>query len=391
MTEIRVETFTDDPALAQAAANYWCQDEQHAFRLKVAPIAASLGIRVRDVAPRVAGASIAFVPEWPCRSCGGRRPLANREDYVRGRSRPYEWLCTACLERRVAEVATARRATIRRCFPAVPNRAASRLTLMDRVYLMSLARLGKGGPGSPSGPIARVYPPLSPTPFQDRLIVERLHAQRMIQVDPESDLDAFDWDEDGRPEDFDRLHVSWIIPARPDEPEAITATASDGVQEHELASALQLCRSVLVQECFQCLEFVVSEHRRLAFDAGRGTRELFHELVQDLSVAQVYNLIWRSARNTAEYAEKQGLTPRHAGSIVITQLRQKAEYLLSRDLPIDPYHRDWRIPRSRLNEVLFDGLFPVGAEAAFTTRWSELEEMITAMILPPADAADPRR
>ena len=390
MSEIRVETFTGDPALAQAAADYWSQDEQHAFRFKVAPIAASLGVRVRDVAPRVAEASIAFVPEWPCRSCGGRRTLGNREDYVRGRSRPYEGLCTACLERRAAEVAAARRAAIRRCFPAVPNRGASRLTLMDRVYLMSLARLGKGGPGSPSGPIARAYPPLSPTPFQDRLIVERLHAQRLIQVDPESDLDAFDWDEDGRPEDFDRLHVSWIIPARPDKPEAITAAASDRVQEHELASALQLCRSVLVQECFQCLEFVVSEHRRLAFEPGRGTRELFESLVGVLSVAQVYNLIWRSAKNTAVYAEQEGLTPRHAGSIVVTKIRDKAEHLLSRALPIDGYGRPWRVPRSRLSEVLFDELFPVGAEVAFTRPWSELEEAIAAMILPPADAAAPR-
>lgn len=389
MSEIRVETFTDDPVLARAAADYWSQDEQHAFRFKVAPIAASLGVRVRDVAPRLAEASIAFVPEWPCRPCGGRRTLGNREDYVRGRFRPYEWLCTACLERRAAEMSAARRAAIRRHFPAQPEQAASQLILMDRVYLMSLGRLGSDGPGAPSGPVTRAYPPLSPTPFQDRRVIERLHAQRLIQVDSESDLDAFDWDENGRPEAFDPLHVSWIVPLRPEEPEA-PLVPFQRVHEHELASALQLCKSVLVQECFQYLEFVVAEHPRLAFEPGRGTRELFESLVGVLSVAQVYNLIWRSAKNTAVYAEQEGLTPRHAGSIVVAKIRDKAEYLLSRELPVEPYRRDWRVPRSRLSEVLFDELFPVSAEAPFTRPWNELEEAIAAMILPPADAAAPR-
>ncbi|WP_420128149.1 hypothetical protein [Longimicrobium sp.] len=382
MSEIRVETFTGDPALAQAAAAHWSQDEQHAFRFKVAPIAASLCSRVRNVAPRVAKASIAFVPEWPCRSCGGRRPLANREDYVRGRAGPYEWLCNACLERRQAEVATARRAAIRRCFPALPDRAASRLTLMDRVYLMSFARLAKGGPENPSGAVAQAYPPLSPTPFQDRLIVERLHAQRLIQVAPESDLSAFDWDEDGRPEAFDPLHVSWLIASQP-EPEAPLVPFQ---REHEFASALQLCRAVLIQECFQYLEFTLAEHR-LAFRPGRGTHDLFERLIADLSVAQIYRLIWRSAKDTAAFAERQRLTPDHAGATVINQLAHTASYLLSRELPVDPYRRDWRVPRSRLSEVLFDELFPLGAEAPFAARWSALEETIAAMILPPADAA----
>lgn len=387
MSEIRVETFTDDPALAQAATDYWSQDGEHAFRFKVAPIAASLGIRVRDVAPRLAEASIAFVPDWPCRSCGGRRALTNREDYVRGRSGPYEWLCTECVERRAVEMAAARRAALRRHFPAQPRQAASRLILMDRVYLMSLGRLGKDGLGGPSGPVAKAYPPLSPTPFQDHLIVERLQAQRLIEVDPESDFDAFDWDEDDRPEAFDPLHVSWIIPTQPDEPEA-QLVSLQRMHEHEQASALHLCRSVLVQECFQYLEFALAEHR-LAFRPGKGTRDLFERLVAELSVAQIYRLIWRSAKDTAAFAERQRLTPDHAGATVINHLSHTAGYLLSRELPIDPYRRDWRVPRSRLSEVLFDELFPVGAEEAFTTRWSDLEETIAAMILPPADAAAP--
>ncbi|HYR09060.1 MAG TPA: hypothetical protein VEQ60_14860 [Longimicrobium sp.] len=387
MNEIHVETFASDARLAQAGVEYWSQDEEGAFRFKVAPIAASLGIRVRDVAPRLAETSTAFVPEWPCRGCGGRRILANREDYVRGRSGPYEWLCTACVERRAAELAAARRAAIRTHFPAVRSVVFSELSLMDRVYLMSLARLGKGGPGAPSGPVARAYPPLSPTPFQDRLIVERLRAQRLIQVDPDSDLDAFDWDEDGRPEIFDPLHVSWIIPARPKEPETPLVASR---HEHELASALQLCRSVLLQECFQYLEFAVAEHPRLSFYPGRETRELFETLLVDLSVGQIYRLIWSSAKNAVAYAEKQGLAPRHAGSTIITRMRNRADHLLSDGRPIEAYQRNWRVPRSRLHEVLFDVLFPVGAEAAFTTRWSDLKERIATMILPPADAIAPR-
>jgi hypothetical protein len=45
------------------------------------------------------------------------------------------------------------------------------------------------------------------------------------------------------------------------------------------------------------------------------------------------------------------------------------------------------VPRSRLSEVIFDELFPVGAEAAFVTRWSDLEETIAAMVLHGVDVA----
>jgi hypothetical protein len=381
VSRIRVEPFIDDPEAIRAITEYWAQDDDLAFTHKVGAVAAVLGIRARDVVRLVTQFSRAYVPEWPCGACDGIRPLASRAEYTQARSGRLAWYCHGCLERFAAEADVARRAEVEKYYPGIasPSRPPG---LIDGVLLLSLARIeGSGSQGS-VGPLTGANPPLSPTAYEDYQILARLHERGHIAVDPTSDPTAFEWDEYGRPERFDPLRIRWRLadfPLASAEAPRVRREVLADASEGDHAALLRLCRTVLVQECFQFLELVL-DRNQLSFFPGRGTRELFERLVEDFSVAQVYNLIWRSARGAVEYAGKAAITPEHAGATVVHEISRKAEYALATATELKPYRRDRGAPRSRLGEIVFDLLLEIGEDAAFLTPWRALQDVVSQRI-----------
>ena len=380
MSRIRVESFTDDPEAIRAITDYWAQDDDLAFTHKVGAVAAVLRIRGRDVVRLVTQFSRAYVPDWPCSACGGIRPLASRAEYTQARSGRLAWYCHDCLERFAAEADAARRAAVEKHYPGIasPSRPPG---LVDRVLLLSLAQVEEPGRHGVVGPLAEANPPLSPTAYEDDQILARLHERGHIAVDPASDPAAFEWDEYDRPEGFDPLRVKWRLPDAPlaSAESPLVREVLAGTSEGAHAALLRLCRAVLVQEGFQFLELVL-DRNQFPFYPGRGTRELFDQLVEGFSVAQIYNLIWRSAREAVAYAERAAITPEHAGATVVHEISRKAEYTLSRGLELKPYRRDWGAPRSRLSVVLFDLLLEIGEDPAFLTPWRALQDLVTQRI-----------
>jgi hypothetical protein len=380
MSRIRVEPFTDEPEGIRAITDYWAQNDDLTFTHKVGATAAALGIRERDVVRLVTQFSRAYVPDWPCGACGGIRPLASRAEYTRARLDRLAWYCRGCLERFAAEADAARRTEVEKHYPgtASPSHPPG---LVDRVFLLALARIGRSASDGSVGPLAEANPPLSPTAYEDDQILARLHERGHIAVDPASDPAAFEWDEYDRPEGFDLLRVKWKLPDVPlaSAESHLVREVLAGTSEGDHAALLRLCRTVLVQECFQFLELVL-DRNQFPFYPGRGTRELFDQLVEDFSVAQIYNLIWRSAREAVAYAERAAITPEHAGATVVHEISRKAEYTLSRGLELKPYRRDWGAPRSRLSEVLFDLLLEIGEDPAFLAPWRALQDLVTERI-----------
>lgn len=381
MSRIQVEPFTDDPEGIRAITDYWAQDDDLAFTHKVGTVAAALGLRERDVVRVVTQFSQAYVPEWPCSACGGIRTLASRAEYTRVRSGRLAWYCRGCLERFAAEADAARRVEVEKHYPGIASPSWPP-GLIDGLLLLSLGRVAEPGNHGSAGPLAEANPPLSPTAYEDYQILARLHERGYIAVDPASDAAAFEWDECDRPERFDPLRVRWMLadfPLASAEAPHVRREVLADVSEGDHAALLRLCRSVLVQECFQFLELVLDRNQLSCFP-GRGTRELFERLVEDFSVAQVYNLIWRSARAAVEYAAKAAITPEHAGATVVHEISRKADYALATAMELKPYRRDWGAPRSRLGEVVFDLLLEIGEDAAFLTPWRALQDVVSQRI-----------
>jgi hypothetical protein len=371
MSRISVELATDDPVAVRAITEYWAQDDLLAFTHRVADIAAALGIRTRDVAPLVTRFSRASVPAWPCSGCGGVRPLGSREAYTRARASRSAWYCRSCEERLADEADAVLRARIREQHPGSPGTATTPAGLVDQLFLASLAQTGERGAPGTAGPLTDADPPLSPTAYMDVRILARLHERGDIAVDPESAPEAFEWDEWDRPEGFDPLLVRWRVSGIPFMRDALLASLT----ERDQAALLRLCGSILVQECFQFLDLILARNG-LPFFAGRGTRELFERLLEHFSVAQVYNLIWRSAREVVAYSDRVARTPEHTGAAVVHEISRKGEFTRVSGQALKPYRRDWGAPRSRLGEVVFDRLLDLGEDTAFLTPWGTLQALV---------------
>lgn len=97
-------------------------------------------------------------------------------------------------------------------------------------------------------------------------------------------------------------------------------------------------------------------------------------VLQNFSVAQVYNFIWRAGRDAAAFYQRGGVTRSHAANTVIGTIQRNADRARAEEWDVKPYRRDRRAPRSMVSEVLFDTALQVG-ELAFNAPLRVVEQI----------------
>ena len=149
----------------------------------------------------------------------------------------------------------------------------------------------------------------------------------------------------------------------------IDAMAGDGFwlePESAADQALSLWKELALHECLETFEHQGQLHR-LQPPAGEKTIVTFQALLEDLSVAQVYNIVWSAARNAAAYYQRGGVTKQQASNSMVGGCRTRADKAKVEGWEIKPYGRNYERPRSELSHVLHDAFLKIG-NLGFTAR-----------------------
>jgi hypothetical protein len=288
---------------------------------------------------------------------------------------------------RVAEaesaIAAAKRGLVEQCYPPVaqwqdPNvdHLVGQLTLRDAVFLSALYRNAHMNPDGTAGPPYADERPLSPSDELHKSMLDHLRRRGLIRVSAGSPLDCFEFDDElTRVTAHYTFKVRYrILPMLPadmigESLHAIDILADDGFwqsQDTYPDDALELWKELALHECLETFEHQGQLHN-LQPPAGEKTVVTFQALLQDLSVAQVYNIVWSAARNAAAYYQRGGVSRAQASNSMVGGCRTRADKAKVECWAIKPYGRNYERPRSELSHVLHDVFLKIGEEG-FTVK-----------------------
>lgn len=376
MSIVQLEFLTKDEARIAICQKYWEVNSDLRFAHKTTDIAREYNVKPRDLIGIVTSSCYASIFGDVCAECGTSYLYSSRENLLRrNRGVPPPWLCETCTrrkeEKRAAEQAkldAERRALIQSIYADVPRgpRDPSTLSLEDAVYLTSLVRVCGSEDLSYIRSLGTVATgSLSPTKKFDHHILKQLWNKELIFVHPDSPLEAFG-EED--PRSVYLFSVNWLTPIRHEGESALSFI-------NELENQFRtkqwpdewseqwrpLWKKIALEECIQYLEMSLAEHK-LAFSPGEKTLLILNNTLEDYSVSQVFNLIWRAARDAAAFYMRENVAKQHAANTVVGAIQRYAERAKSEHWEVKPFRRNYNLPQSMVSRVFSDTVMQFGDE-----------------------------
>ncbi|WP_299876442.1 hypothetical protein [uncultured Cocleimonas sp.] len=127
-------------------------------------------------------------------------------------------------------------------------------------------------------------------------------------------------------------------------------------EDHWYGEAKELIDTLRFEECTAFLKLMQSQH---GFDyrVGKKTAHVLKQLLNTLSVAQVYSFIWSSAKDSASYYLRKKVSKRQASNTVIGNIERKFDRFIANEWDIPAYKRNFELPISSVSLVLFNKIF----------------------------------
>jgi len=387
---IEVDILTSDKELATICELYWEINDEFEFVHKVAELAELAGVDKFRFSTLVKESCCAHIPDWNCDDCGRPYTFSSRSDFTSKRKylkdnayHQHSFVCSDCQKtrreietrkrkeqeeaaRRAKEIADEKmRKKIRETFELSkrPHTDISSLSLRDLVYLYSILIVGAFENLTKIMPVAMFEQPLAPTKEFTSEIVNSLFDNRLIFIHPDTEPEAFVKDDLSR---FYTWHVYYAPPVSSkelDNPSVIMQEILWRINEdwHEewYQEAVELWRRIALEECKEYLLFVLNEHH-LEFNPGKKTSQYLEYALQHFSTAQVFNTIWRSAKDAAAYYQRESISKRQAANSAVASIRRIIERAIAEEWEIKPFRRNYKCPQSVLSAAFFNTVLRVG-------------------------------
>ncbi|MBX9590839.1 MAG: hypothetical protein K2X43_16135 [Hyphomonadaceae bacterium] len=281
--------------------------------------------------------------------------------------------CQALAARRRAEIDRRKREVIGRVF-AVPKeveRNPADLSLRDAVYLLALFRHSVSEDLSFAEPYAQRRDRLAPSSEDTRRVAKHLWSKRLIVVGPDSDTDAFIFNDDLT--DCPQLYLDKVVwaflPGQPTHEKReflseLERLARDGPWPEGWSDQFNvLWHEIAKAECLQYYTHSLAERGYELETLGEKTHAVFDELLLHFSIGQVFNLSWQAVRDTTDYIVKERLPKYHAKNSFIGAVQRKADKARAEGWTIRNSRRDFNCPQTVVSSVFFDVFAQVGGNA----------------------------
>lgn len=377
MKFIDLEFLTSDKQLIELCSQYWSCNDDLIFAYKVTDLAKKFGTNTRNLKEIVNTYSKAHSSEIICVDCGSKYIFKSRSEFQqRFHLKTPKWQCTDCKakeehenKRKQTQLDEEKRQTIRERYD-LSNREAISLediSFENAVCFLSAVRIGATENLAAVLPFQLAKGRFAPTEEMHYAIVKQLYHDGLLYVHPESSPEAFIFT-DGIPNQFYLDAVMWGLP--------ISETSLDPRElineleiiflnmdwpDHWYEERIPFWRKLALQECLQYLYFTLEQHG-FSFQPGEKTQLVFNNLLEDHSVAQAYNFIWRAAKDAAAFYVREKVSKQHAANTVIGSIQRYVERARAEGWETKPYRRDFRCPESMVSHTLYNTVLHIGDE-----------------------------
>ena len=352
-----------EPEVAELCEAYWCRDrgvKQWAF--SCAEIEATYEVTSSRLRQLVEGYSYGVVAGNYCDQCGnGRWRLTSRAQYISPISPSLE-PCRPCRDAAIQAEADAWRAYVRsrfidkvECNKGGPIVAC--LPFRSLVFFLDLWNVGASEDCSSILPREQWRFELSPGFDHDMLLY--LWTEGLIAVHPECPMDAFGSAcEVGKPLSMIIVNTLWAVPvATVGDTDSVVAFVRR-IDKEISSRTLPLEPSEVLSELAValCCEYLAARMIEYGFsgEVGKKTAEVLRSGLAHFSMGQVFNFIWRAAKDAAAFYQRAATCRKHAENIVPGFIQRSAWRALNEGWEIRPFRRDWDLPLTALESVVVD-------------------------------------
>jgi hypothetical protein len=246
-------------------------------------------------------------------------------------------------------------------FPKVKE---SNLTLIQRLSLAALLRLGLDEKGQIINPPIGYLHHLTPNPeFNTELILE-LTKSRIIIPDINSRIEAF---KEGEmfPRSFYINEVSYYLNLAPDDGDSIAMfqrllMPDPSLFKEEKEFCFEIWKKIAFSEVIEYLDYSI---KKIDFELkpGEKTIAILNSLLEVYSVSQLYSIIYRSIANTAKFYQENKITRKHAGNMVVTHIQRYGERAHAEGWEIKGFRRNYDLPQTAISEIFYNRILNIGS------------------------------
>lgn len=234
------------------------------------------------------------------------------------------------------------------------------LTLKDRVYLGALLRTSLSEDTKNIKSMYNIEFKLSPSINYNLKILRHLTDKKIINVSPESNLEYVEINED-KSITYNLLGVDYNInlDIYSDYSLNILNLMNPKNIEFDKHESLELWREIALEEVLEIFNYEMKK-TKFNFNPGEKTIIVFNELLNNYSVGQIYNIIWRQIANVTKWYQEGKITKIHAANSVIGRCQTSGERAINEKWDIKNYGRTNKCKQSMISEILFDGVLGIG-------------------------------
>lgn len=243
------------------------------------------------------------------------------------------------------------------------------MSFSQAVYLLSVIRSGASEDLEYIIPHEYYEIPLSPCESYDEEILMQLYRADLLFVHPGSNKHENVIVVKGDPPSFRfyPLDVHWLIQLvdlkKPEKTiEELEKILSAKKWPASWSSEVNALRTrIALEESLQYLRYVLSEHG-FNFNVGEKTTQTVKSLLNDFSVAQIYNFCWRAAKDAAAFYLRSRVPKKQAANIVPGAIQRMFEKAIVEGWEVKPFQRNFNVPQCMVSQVLYNTTLKIGDE-----------------------------
>lgn len=375
MASIELELHTDDPREAAALRAYWTLAEDgETWQQTVTAIRDEYGFNQREMQVLVQQAGTARVHGVECPDCGDPQEATSRTNYAE-LLRLGNVLCPACktaaeeARRQAAqELQAKRQKALRQMFPIAMDLTLEPedLTLFQAVALHALfsdPAVQDAGLTTPTDiwPKERRWAPESLRYDYERRLL-RPETRALIDAHHDSGPDAFEWEDSEPTGSFYLGRVSYYLVGAENDLAARVPRLLNRLNQvfregpwptPWLNQWRDLWEELAIAQAGAYLDMKLREHH-LEMKQGDGTRAALADALATFSLGQVFNFIYRAAKDSAAYYQRGGVNKKQAANSTISRISTSADRARANGWEVKSFGMPWNLPFSAIAETFFN-------------------------------------
>ncbi len=372
---IHLKFLNNDETIKALCQNYWQINKYGCFIYDVKELAGQYGINTPTLYKVVKESCIAYISDTACISCGKQHACHNRTEFNK-LIKKNNMICMECRAKQQQQFLYEKQEEEKKKeLEKIEKEKKHRVQLVNDVsfilknhpfdfskaspgqiiFLLTLIRFSANEELSKLQAYSDIYGiRFTPNENYSIEILEQLYDDKILLIDPNSNLSAFDF--------HDKkfiTKVSWLINYK-DDISSLLSMIGEIVCMPEFFDTYsleikQLCEEVALQECLAYLDYQLTA-RHFVFSPRKKTKEVFNKLLQKYSVAQMYNFIYRACRYASDEYQKRQISKEQAARLIPGAVQRYGERAEAEGWEITPYKRDFNLPQSELSVVLYDAI-----------------------------------